>query len=69
MQKGRSIMKKAKTAYIISTVTMVLLFVGGMINYIQTGRWDADLSCIMACNTAIFVCAMEKYNKAKKTAE
>ena len=59
-------MKKAKIAYIISTVTMVLLFVGGMINYIQTGTWDAGLSGIMACNTAIFVCAMEKYNKVKK---
>ena len=59
-------MKKAKTAYIISAVTMVLLFVGGIINYIQTDTWDAELSGIMACNTAIFVCAMEKYNKTKE---
>ena len=59
-------MKKARTAYIISAVTMVFLFVGGMINYIQTGTWDAALSGIMACNTAIFVCAYEKYHKAKE---
>ena len=59
-------MKMAKMAYIISAVTMVLLFVGGIINYIQTGTWDAELSGIMACNTAIFVCAYEKYNKVKK---
>ena len=58
-------MKKAKTAYIISAVTMVLLFVDGVVDYIQTGTWDAELSGIIACNTAIFVCAMDKYNKVK----
>ena len=59
-------MKKAKMAYIISAVTMVLLFAGGIINYIQTGNLDSELGGIMACNTAIFACAMDKYNKAKK---
>ena len=59
-------MKKAKIAMMISTVTIVLLFAGGIVNYIQTGKWDADLSCIMACNTAILICAEEKYRKAKE---
>ena len=48
-------MKKAKTAYIISAIIMILLFVGGIVNYILTGAWDGELSGIMACNTAIFV--------------
>lgn len=50
----------------ISAVTLVLLFAGGIINYIQAGTLNAELGGIMACNMAIFACAMDKYNKAKK---
>ena len=60
---------RAKRMMIATTALTLMLAAAGVVNYIKTGIWDAQLSCVISCATVACVLASDEYTKHKKENE